>query len=323
MGFWKFTKIGTALVLAAALSLAGCSGDKNPSVYAVVDGEEITQEEFDRYVNFLWFDPAVELTDEQRAQVLDEMIQMRVYKAAALERGIESDLEEAKAEYEKFRDQIIAGELFAGSSTMYYARMQELGLTEDWAVQQFEVFQVINKMVDELQAEEPDDAEIEEYYNEKKEQLFAHGELRRVRHILINEGNFSEDQQDDAATLAKDLAADLYDRLLAGEDFAELAKEYSQDTSASAGGDIGFTEKGDVVKEFGDVAFSAELNEVAEPVESEYGWHILQVTEIKEAGYYELDEEVRTYISATLTQETVNEFLTELLESADIKNNLE
>ena len=325
----KYKKVAAALVLAVLL-MAGCTGVKDPAVYAVVDGVEITREEFDKLrVGFLFFNPQEELSEDLRLQILDEMIRVQVYSAAASARGFEPDLDEASKTYESFRDQIIASELFAGNATGYYARMQELGLTEEWVIGVLAKFQIINAFLDEERdaVEDPDDEEIEAFYEEQKEALFAHGELRRIRHILINEKSFPEADEEDVDELSKNLAQELYQRLSAGEDFAELAREYSQDTSADKGGDIGFVEKGDVVKEFGMAAFALEVGEISEPIKSDYGWHVLEVLEIKEPGFHELDESMRDWISASLYKEAmdkrIEELLTQLMEDAEIVNNLE
>lgn len=324
---FKFSKITAVLVLAVLLT-AGCSGVKNPSIYAVVDGVEITRDEFDKYVNFLMFDPDYELTEETRLQVLEEMIEVQIYYAEAIAQGYEPDIEAATEDYHAYRDEVILDQPFVGNATGYYARMQELNLSEEWIINTFARFQVVYDMIDDEQekVEAPDAEEIEEFYEREKEKYFAYDEARQIRHILINEGNFPDATEEEISALSKELAQEIYQRLLEGEDFGELALEYSQDSSAENGGDIGFVEKVDVVKEFGDVAFAAEVGEVAEPVESKFGWHVLEVTEIREAGVQELDETTRAMIAGALHDEamkkSVDELLAELRDEADIVNNL-
>ena len=71
-------------------------------------------------------------------------------------------------------------------------------------------------------------------------------------------------------------------RILDGEDFAELAKQYSEDpVSAPDGGDIGFFPRGMMIKEFDDVAFSLKVGEISDVIETLYGLHIIRVDEIK------------------------------------------
>lgn len=314
-----------ALALALTFALSGCAG--TPSVYAEVDGQEITREEFNRYLGFIQFlNPGQEVSREDQQQILDDMVAEKVYLAEALARGIEVDESEVQEDYENFRQEIIQSDRFSGNVTAYHSRMQELDLTEDWVVALLGDYKRINNMVDaELDnIEEPDAEEIEEFYEEEKEDLFAHGERRNVRHILINEDNFSDADEADSARI-EELAQEIYQRLVDGEDFAQLALEFSQDTSAEDGGEIGFVEKKDVVKEFGDVAFDIEPGVVAEPVESQYGWHVLEVLEVEESGYFELDDELREYISASLLAQRQRAaedlLLSSLLEEADITIN--
>lgn len=105
------------------------------------------------------------------------------------------------------------------------------------------------------------DEEIEAYYENMKKEINA-------RHILV------EDEE-----LANDLKAQLDD----GADFAELAKENSIDTSAANGGDLGFFSIGKLVgPEFENVAFALEENVISDVVETQWGYHIIEVLEIAE-----------------------------------------
>ena len=317
----RFTLV---LFLAAVLILSGCAETKGPSVYAVVNGQEITREDYQFYESFLRLaQPELQISRSEQKQILQDMIDMKVYLAEAGKLGFKADMDVVQKEYESYRTQALKQDLFGGSEAIYYTRLLELGLTEDWIRQLFTDYQVINAMVEaeREKAEAPDDEAIEGYYEEQKETLYAHGELRRVRHILLNKGNFP-DSEDDVSAEVKELADSLYQRLKAGEDFAQLAKEYSQDSSGKYGGDIGFVEKENVVESFGEVAFSADLNVVSQPVESTHGWHLLEVTEIQPPGYYELDEDVRAQISASLLQaeqqKLVEKLLLGLTEDAEI-----
>ena len=115
--------------------------------------------------------------------------------------------------------------------------------------------------------------ELQAYFEENRA-LYGKLESRRVAHILVE-----IDDGDEQA--ASDRAGELYQQILGGEDFAELAKEHSSDLgSASNGGELGFSQRGDFVAEFEQVAFTLETNQVAEPVRSEYGFHIIKVLEI-------------------------------------------
>jgi peptidyl-prolyl cis-trans isomerase SurA len=95
-----------------------------------------------------------------------------------------------------------------------------------------------------------------------------------VRHILLKPSAIRNDDE------TRELAADLRQDVIDGEDFEELAREYSEDIgTAQEGGDLGWTMPGQMVAEFQNVMDSTALDDVSQPFRSEFGWHILQVLE--------------------------------------------
>ena len=124
-----------------------------------------------------------------------------------------------------------------------------------------------------------DDAQLKAYYDEQKAktpELFTQPEQRRVSHILFTVAN----PKDDAAVKAK--AEGILKRAQAGEDFAKLAKEFSQDPgSAPQGGDLGWSERKAWVPPFADAAFSMKPNEIRGPVKTQFGYHILKLVGVQ------------------------------------------
>jgi peptidyl-prolyl cis-trans isomerase SurA len=96
----------------------------------------------------------------------------------------------------------------------------------------------------------------------------------RVRHILVKPSEILTEDE------ARELAAELKARAEAGEDFAALAREYSEDIGTAAeGGDLGWTSPGQMVPEFENTMASTATGEISDPVRSQFGWHIIEVLE--------------------------------------------
>jgi peptidyl-prolyl cis-trans isomerase D len=127
-----------------------------------------------------------------------------------------------------------------------------------------------------------DDAQLKTYYEEQKvktPERFTQSEQRRVSHILLPVANPSDD------TAVKTKAEGILKRAQAGEDFAKLAKEFSQDPgSAAQGGDLGWSERKVWVTPFADAAYSMKVDEIRGPVKTQFGYHILKLVGIQPAS---------------------------------------
>jgi peptidyl-prolyl cis-trans isomerase C len=134
----------------------------------------------------------------------------------------------------------------------------------------------------------------------------------RARHILIRmKGSpvpVKPDQKDltEAEALAK--AQELRQKLLAGADFASVAKTESDDTtSAAKGGELGLVAHGQMVPSFEEAAFKTPPGQLSEPVKSQYGYHIIKVEEKQSRTFEEVRAEVSTKLRAELIQKTLAE----------------
>jgi peptidyl-prolyl cis-trans isomerase D len=124
------------------------------------------------------------------------------------------------------------------------------------------------------------DADLRTFYEQNSQSLAAKEE-RRVSHILINAPQAAPAAEREAAK-AKATAV-LVDAKKAPDTFAALARKHSQDTgSASNGGDLNYFARGAMVKPFEDAAFALKAGEISELVETEFGFHILRVIDIKQ-----------------------------------------
>ncbi len=181
-----------------------------------------------------------------------------------------------------------------------------------------EVDDTINTLADQNGGRAEVEKVLESYYGLDLKQFrsLVRSQLLRVKmkdtvpvrvkasHILIK-----VDKAADAATVAaaKAKADGIYNDLKGGADFAEKAKALSDDTgSRDQGGDLGFFSYGDMVKEFQDAAFSLQLNEISQPVRTDYGWHIIKVTDKK--GFEKMSFD--SWLSGLKTKSFVKNLLT-------------
>ena len=143
-------------------------------------------------------------------------------------------------------------------------------------------------------------------------------EQTNVRHILVKPNEVLDDEA------AREFIASLKQRIESGEDFAELAKEHSDDIgSAQEGGDLGWTNPGQMVPEFETAMASAEIGVITDPVRSEFGWHILEVTDRRTEDFAEQvrRNQVANFLRESKYEEELENWLREMREEAfvDIK----
>ena len=158
-----------------------------------------------------------------------------------------------------------------------------------------------------------DDA-VADFYQKNAAQ-FATPEVAHARHILVRvDEKASAEDQAKAKAKIEAVAA----RLKAGEDFAAVAKEVSEDPgSAVQGGDLGWFQHGQMVPEFDKAAFALKTGEVSAPVKTQFGWHLILLEERKEAGQKPLDE-VKDQIRRRLAQDEAAGKVQEALEQVQL-----
>jgi len=164
------------------------------------------------------------------------------------------------------------------------------------------------------------DEDILTYYKTHQDE-FKVKEQVLARHILITvDTNASEEDKKKARAKAEDLLK----RVKAGEDFAKLATEFSDDPSGKAkGGDLGYFSRGRMVKEFEDVAFALKPGEVSDIVTTKYGYHIIKVTDKKGEEILPLEsimkERIRKKLLEDFRQAKIKEFIDKAIKDAGVE----
>lgn len=153
------------------------------------------------------------------------------------------------------------------------------------------------------------DEEIGRYYDEHRED-YEGKEAVRIRQIFLPAPAHADEN---IRQNARQLAFQLRDRILGGEPFEMIAAQYSRAPGADQGGDTGFIEKGIILPEVEQVAFSLEIGRMSEVIESEVGMHLIQVTDRRGAGLKPITD-VRNEIKAKIEDEKVSKKYDEWIE---------
>jgi len=160
--------------------------------------------------------------------------------------------------------------------------------------------------------------EVHAFYTENPDK-FRLPELVRARHILLKLGPGAEAAAQQAV---REKLAGILVQARNGEDFAALANRYSEDTSATEGGDLGFFARGQMVKPFEDVAFGLQPGEISEPVTTPFGLHLIKVEERqpeRSVTEDEAREQIRTYLLGLKQQQAVDNEIRTLRSGAQIE----
>jgi peptidyl-prolyl cis-trans isomerase D len=181
------------------------------------------------------------------------------------------------------KDFLTAVKLTDEETTTFYERNQE-SLKEPLKVQVEYLSYPFEKFSSSTQL---NDKEIEEYYQAHRETKFQTPKQARVRYIVLRLPPGSDANQKQAVQKRADrIAAEAR----AGKDFAQLAKQESEDPSAAQGGDIGWITQGQMPPSLEKAIFSSGKGEISQPVETPAGWHVVKVEEIKEQKTQSLKE---------------------------------
>jgi len=221
------------------------SAAADPVVFSV-SGETMTQSQFERLIASLPSNVRAQTnTPEGKRQLADRLAEMKVMAQEARRRGLPAQ-PEVSAQIKLQEDNLLASALY-----------QQL-----------------------VQKATPGDAELKAAYDAHKSEY----EQAKTRHILVRfQGSrvpVRKDQKEltDAEALAK--AKALRERIVKGEDFAAVAKAESDDTgSGASGGDLGEVTRGRTVPEFEQAIFTLPVNQVSEPIKTQFGYHLIQVQE--------------------------------------------
>jgi len=281
---------------------------------AKVGNTIITRGELDRAEAILMKQnpPQQPLTPEQTKQVTEYLTEQLVSAELLYQSGLKLEVKELEKQVEDKISKAKAGYANPGEfETVLKTQDIDEKLLREYTRKEIIVNNLIeNEIVPKVKVS---DEEIQKFYNENKERYFSKPEQVRASHILIG-----VDQKADAEAKqkAREKAEAVLKEVKEGKkEFAELAKSNSTCPSKDQGGDLGPFGKGQMVKPFEDAAFALKQGETSGIVETQFGYHIIKLTERKAAENVSLDEakpKIAEYLKGQKIQTKVAEYISEL-----------
>lgn len=307
---------------AAPAAAATSSSVELKDPVAKVNGEEISKTQLEEAFNAAVQASGVkadDLTAEQKLggyrQILDELIMDKlVAKAAEAETVTDADI---TSEIAKLKKQFPSEEAFETQLKDAGQSLEKLHTAVRTMLQQQHWMQGQIKDGDKVA-----DDDVKKFYDTNTEE-FKNPETVKASHILfLVKKEDSEEVAKQKEAAARKAAA----RAKKGEDFNKLAKELSEEPGAKeSGGDLGFFSKDRMVPEFADAAFNQKPGDISEPVKTQFGWHVIKVTEKKPAGtvpFEEVKDQITAYLKSAKQREAVQSILKKLKDSAQIESTL-
>ena len=290
-----------------------------PDVVATVEGQDIKKEELEAALTAALARqgiPADQLPGDQKAQgyrmLLNDLITEKLVTKRSAQ--IEVKDEDIAAQFEQFRTRF-------GTAEAFEEQMKQSGQSVEKIKTDIRAYLKQQNWVQDQVKDAPKatDADAEEYFT-KNPNDFKKPEQVRASHILVAvPADATEEQVGEKKKQADAIAG----RVKGGEAFDKLAAELSEDPSAKQNsGDLNFFTREQMVPEFANAAFGMQKGEISAPVKSQFGFHIIQLTDRKDAETMVL-ESVKPRLLAFLNQRMrdtqIQKVLTELREKAEVK----
>jgi foldase protein PrsA len=232
-------------------------------------------------------------------QLIDFLVRRETFTQEAEAIGLEISDEDVEAQLVELREQF-----FEGDDDRYQEELENQGLTEEQVFADIKFQQLTDSLFARVtQAITLDDAVIEAYYEENAES-FTSPESREVAHILVE-----TEGEADALKVQLDN----------GGDFASLAEENSIDEGTAVTGGAYTAVRGLSVPEFDEVAFELETGEISDPVETQFGWHIIKALEDAVPAGTQTLEEVRDQVEGLVRRDREAEVVDLWLAAIDAK----
>jgi peptidyl-prolyl cis-trans isomerase C len=248
-----------------------------------------------------------------KEKVIESLINRELLYQQSKAKGITSDAADIDNSIEQIKQRLEPGQTFE-------SLLAEMGITLEMMRIQVGQANAIQKLLEtEVYPQAMVSDKDSRIFFENNPQYFKKPEEVKASHILIK---VAPDANDEQKLAARNKIEDLQKKIAAGEDFASLAKQYSEGPSNVKGGDLGFFDRKRMVKPFADAAFDLKPGQVSGIVETRFGFHLIKVMDKKAKSAYAF-EDIKTRLGQLLQQQKVQDetvrYLGELRKTAQVK----
>ncbi len=276
-------------------------------VIAIVNGENILRLELDRILDKVKDKISKSRLYTVEKRILSDLVTQLLLKQFIKKEGIQIAQSRIEDEVKKFRENLKKNPEAEGKS------LEVLLEEQGGSIGELRIALDISFSIDDYLDKSVTEDELKEYFNENIG-VFS-GETVTASHILLDTKNITDE---DKLKEAKEKILKIKEELDNGADFAKLAEEKSDCPSAKKGGELGTFGRNEMVKEFTDAVFATDVNSISEPVKTQFGYHIIKVTD-KQGGKDIKLEEVKEGIKTALYNEKTIKLIEELNKNADTK----
>jgi len=310
------------VVMMALFAMQACNKEETKypeGTIAVINGAVITEKELDTELSVMsqQLGDIDQLDDEQLSKIkedlLENLVSRKVLYQESQRKGIEIDDAAVSERLASMKKQF-------PNEDDFKKMLEKMNLNEDILKSKLREGMFIQALIDRevISGLTISDKDAKTYYDENAD-LFKQGEKIEARHILVK---VEEGADESVKAKALEKIKKIQKELTSGEDFAGLAKKYSDCPSGARGGDLGSFGRGQMVKPFEDAVFSMKQGEISDIVETQFGYHLIKAGERTPeviTGYEDIKDKLIQYLKQMKTEEEIKKYIAKRKEQAKIE----
>jgi len=318
-GFFELLVVATSLAYLALPAFAA-EEKASESKLATVNGSVITEDQFNMEMSVVKqriSSRGKPISESQllelRKNVLESLIDRELLYQQSQKNGVKVEEADVNEQLRKIKERF-------SNETEFKSALSKMNFSESDLKSQIERELTIKQLIDErfVQSVTISDEEAKAYYDDHPN-MFKRPEQVKASHILIKVDPLADESQK-AASRKK--LEQIQQKLQKGENFGDLAKEFSEGPSSVKGGDLGYFTRGQMVKSFEEVAFALNKDEVSGIVLTRFGYHLIKVVDKKPEStipYEDIRDNLKPYLKQEEVQEQVIQYIEKLKGKAKVE----